>query len=479
MMVTSVMIRSRAILSPPRSRRRQCGQAIYLALAAIIFLSLMTFAGWNISQMTHAKAQTLNAADAGAYTLATVVARDMNFMAYSNRAMVANHVVVGQLVSLASLSKMIYLASKDISILKNFGWVPYIGPILKAIGEAFERLAEIIDSYVLPFLEKLTKFEDALIQGISMMQVAMHGATAHDAQRLEQVIKANDPDLRWASTDGIGIFATASNITGLIQTFSGGFSKQRNDDEAYDRLREVVNLSRDGFTVKRAWIPIPELPFPFKKRNNWLFNGGTQLSSDNKSWVGVEGAEFLVKVCCNWRGKYKDRTLLRAWLTGQIAGSDGVDDWRNLSHGELSSTGHRRAYSNREDRLNNAYRGLRAYQELSGDPKPGEHPTPTFVVLVYKPVQSASTPNATQTFHTGEGTMFHLKDGRSKIYGAAAAQAYFRRPAKNDKDPTKGGMANEYYPNGTYATLFSPYWQPRLTDLPAAISAALLIGADK
>ena len=439
----------------------------------------MTFATWNISQMTHAKAQTLNAADAGAYTLATTVARDLNFMAYSNRAMVANHVVVGQLVSLASLSKMIYLASDDISILKNFGWVPYVGPVLRAIGEIFEEIAEIIDSVVLPFLEGMTKFEDYLIQGISKMQLAVHSATVYDVFRLEQVIKANDPELKWASTDGGGVFATAGNVAGLMQTFFGDFSERRSDDEAYDRLREVVNLSRDGFTVQRGWIPIPSLPFPFKKQNNWLFNGGTQLSSDNKSWVGVDGAEFLVKVCCNWRGKYKNQTLLRAWLTGQIAGCDDVDDWRKLSHGELSSTGHQQAYNNREDRLKDAYSGLQDYQELKGDPKQGEHPTPTFVVLVYKPVQSASTPNATQTFHTEEGNMFHLKDGRNKIYGAAAAQVYFRRPAKNDKDPTVAGLANEYYANGTYATLFSPYWQPRLTDLPAAISAALLISADK
>lgn len=263
-----------------------------------------------------------------------------------------------------------------------------------------------------------------------------------------------------------------------MQTFTGNFSERRSDGKAYDRLREVVDLSRDGFTVQRGWVPIPSLPFPYRKRNNWLFNGGTQLSSDNKSWVGVEGTEFLVKECCDWRGRYRDRTLVRAWLTGQIAGSDGVEDWRQLSHGELSSTGHRRAYDNRKDRLKNSYHGLRTYQELTGNPGPGEHPTPTFVVLVYKPVQSASTPNATQTFHTEEGNSFHLKEGRNKIYGVAAAQAYFRRPAENDKDPSIGKLANKYYANGSYATLFSPYWQPRLTDLPAAISAALLISAD-
>jgi hypothetical protein len=94
-------------------------------------------------------------------------------------------------------------------------------------------------------------------------------------------------------------------------------------------------------------------------------------------------------------------------------------------------------------------------------------------VLVYKPVQNATTPNATQTFHTEGENIFHLDGGREKIYGVAAAHAYFRRPAKNDKDPTAGNLPNAHYANGTYATLFSPYWQPRLTDLPAGVAAAL------
>jgi hypothetical protein len=45
-----------------------------------------------------------NAADGVAYSVAIPEARDLNFMAYTNRAMVANEVAIGQAVGLAFLA---------------------------------------------------------------------------------------------------------------------------------------------------------------------------------------------------------------------------------------------------------------------------------------------------------------------------------------------------------------------------------------
>jgi len=549
---------SRANIGKLCSKKRSRGQAIYLALAAIIFLSLMTFAAFNISQMTHAKSQTMNAADAGAYTLAVTVARDLNFMAYTNRAMVANHAVVGQLTSLASLSNMIYLASRDLQMLQYLRWIPYVGWILGEIGDAFEALADAIEDVVWPGLEYITQFQDMLIQGISLMQIAAHGFTVIDMQKTEDVIKANDPELKWATTDGGGKFSTVNNVTSLMSLFAGGFISRQgdsaggfgfggvgggsggcdaiNDDSgnpyydwyfnnpngpgytppdgnwgfpaspglsigpgnpgaaggnsAQDRMREVVNDSRDGFTVRREWVE-PPASFVPSIESSYLFHGGTKLSCDNKTWVGVDG--FEMEICWDpfnfWD---EDCETIRLWMTGETAGSEEADDWRKLSHGGLTNRGHRRAYQGRSsqnprldwDGLADEYSGLQPYYELSADPKPGESPSPTFVVVVYKPVESSDasnitrTPNATQTFQTDSGNPLHLAEGRAKIYGVAAAHAFFRRPAKSDNDPSAGRLPNELYKDGTYATLFAPYWQARLTNLPSGITAALAAFGD-
>ncbi|MDR2452012.1 MAG: hypothetical protein LBE85_09680 [Candidatus Accumulibacter sp.] len=465
----------RTFRGKPRTGKRQRGQAIYLAFAAIIFLSLMTFASFNISQMTHGKTQTMNAADAGAYTFATIVARDLNFMAYTNRAMVANHAVIGQLVSFASLGEMIYIAASDLSYLQYLSWIPYIGSVLEAIGEACEELADIMDDDVLPMLVDFTEIYDGLLGVMSGIQAGIRVATIADLDNVGKVIKANDPHLEWDLSSGAGWLAIAESAG----AFLNGFTEQRDDDDAKGRMRDVINHSRDGFTIRRAWLPVPHLPLPQREDSKHVFHGGTELSSDdNKTWVGVDGLSIQYD---EWDDSEHDwdSAEISFWLTGAVAGGSGADDWEKLSHGAMSSGAHSAAYDNRKDRMEDAYSGIREYYELSGDPEPGEHPSDAFVVLVYKPVENATTPNATQTFGTDADNPFHLDEGRARIYGVAAAQVYFRRPAKNDGDPSAGKVLNTTYNEGTYATLFSPYWQPRLTDLPASVTAGLLLAADE
>ncbi|MDR2031792.1 MAG: pilus assembly protein TadG-related protein, partial [Azoarcus sp.] len=441
------------------------GQAIYLALAAIVFLSLMTFATWNISQMTHGKTQTMNAADAGAYTLANTVARNLNFMAYTNRAMVANQVVVGQLVSMASLGKMIYTIADDLSVLKTIGQVlefippvAYIGQILYEVGDLFEQMAEFIDGELLPALETIISWQNELIAGISSAQIGVAALSAADMLKAEEVIKANDKELEWALADGVGnMLATTGNVKAMAETFFDGFTGQRDGDA---RFADVVRDSRDGFTKRREWM--------------FFFHGGTDMglngNGDQWVWLGMDGVQFRgPKLSKPWESK-----TYRYASSGAIAGSEDAKNYLSFDRGGLDSSSARAAYGNRDKRYSDDYGGLQKYWELEETGKAGENPSPDFVVLVYKPIDNTGTPKANKVFHTDDANNpFHLKEGRTRLYGAAAAQAFFRSPAKNDRDPTAGALVNSLYPNGVYASLFSPYWQPRLTDLPTLTAAAL------
>lgn len=71
----------------------------------MIFLAILVVAGlalFKMGKLTSNKMQLQNAADAAAYSMSVVEARDMNFTAYINRAVVANEVAIGQSVGLAS-----------------------------------------------------------------------------------------------------------------------------------------------------------------------------------------------------------------------------------------------------------------------------------------------------------------------------------------------------------------------------------------
>ncbi|HET8790061.1 MAG TPA: pilus assembly protein TadG-related protein [Modicisalibacter sp.] len=85
-----------------RRRARQAGQILPVMLFGFFVTIVSLLAVFNTSQVTIKKTQLVNAADAAAYSGAIQAARTMNFMAYSNRAMVANTIAVGYIVSYAS-----------------------------------------------------------------------------------------------------------------------------------------------------------------------------------------------------------------------------------------------------------------------------------------------------------------------------------------------------------------------------------------
>lgn len=83
----------------------QKGQAmvfslLFLAVAIITLLIL-----YNQGQLVKNRVQLENAADAAVYSQAKLAARNLNFIAYTNRAMVANEVSIGQMVALLSWVK--------------------------------------------------------------------------------------------------------------------------------------------------------------------------------------------------------------------------------------------------------------------------------------------------------------------------------------------------------------------------------------
>ena len=68
----------------------------------MIILVVSAIALYKSGKLTSNKMQLQNAADAAAFSMSTVEARDLNFAAYMNRAIVANEVAIGQFIGLAS-----------------------------------------------------------------------------------------------------------------------------------------------------------------------------------------------------------------------------------------------------------------------------------------------------------------------------------------------------------------------------------------
>ncbi|CAD6552669.1 pilus assembly protein TadG-related protein [Paraburkholderia metrosideri] len=78
------------------------GQALVPALMFLLVGCIGLYVAFNSFQMSSAKIKLQNTADAAAYSAAVLQARDYNFSAYTNRAMVANQVTAAQVVALKS-----------------------------------------------------------------------------------------------------------------------------------------------------------------------------------------------------------------------------------------------------------------------------------------------------------------------------------------------------------------------------------------
>lgn len=90
------------IRNPAAGGRRQRGQALVFVTVTIVLMVIAMMTTFNMGQLTNHKTRLQNTADAAAYSAAVAQARDYNFSAYMNRAMIANDVAVAQLVALRS-----------------------------------------------------------------------------------------------------------------------------------------------------------------------------------------------------------------------------------------------------------------------------------------------------------------------------------------------------------------------------------------
>jgi hypothetical protein len=133
-MQRKIIIPTAAVLQPAGERRwgrwprRQRGQIVPMTLVFVIAVLLALWVLNDAGEITIEKMRLQNTADSAAYSTAVLMARNWNYAAYMNRAMVANEAAIGQGVGFASWNKgctrySIFctgLASRNIAYIKQF-----------------------------------------------------------------------------------------------------------------------------------------------------------------------------------------------------------------------------------------------------------------------------------------------------------------------------------------------------------------------
>lgn len=259
-----------------RLKQRQRGQSsvFVIIFLGVMLLSLISL--YNAGKLTSEKMQLQNAADAAAYSVSVVEARDLNFMSYVNRAMVANEVAVGQMVSLVSwadflTSFSVFLRFYD----KTFFTGPTLGistAILEPVLVTWDTVTNVIGSVVRTLGSVATKILHVMNKIFSIAQTGYHAVSVvFMLTTLDDVIQANAPPrydklgnkiADGAKLSDFGIISLIGHITSYgaipgIQVPSLSFTKtympnRPADGAGFERFAAITQESRDPFTRERG-----------------------------------------------------------------------------------------------------------------------------------------------------------------------------------------------------------------------------------
>lgn len=306
----------------------------------ILFLSILVV--YNAAIATREKMKLQATADATTYSTSVVVARNLNYLAYTNRAMAANEASIALMASLQTSSGMLISSAANVKeiqavtegykgalnlaraarpvvgIIYFFRWLQNVA----AAGRA-ERAASRIAGYVEPAAKPFQWAADVirvLNRGISMSQPVMMAATVAEIPTVaKDVMNANDPDAGVPVAE-TALLATkyAADVLTFLRTYSqpadGGSEDQFNE---MMRFAHAAQATRDDFTKNRRIFP--DL---FK---DWLTHSGNLAGGSIKDLVSAgtgDGAGELASLT----GQDVDNAQAQDQLAGALAG--GLMKWR-------------------------------------------------------------------------------------------------------------------------------------------------------
>ena len=259
-------------------RKQQNGQAMVFVVLflGVTVLSLVFL--YKAGKITSEKMQLQNAADAAAYSVSITEARDLNFMAYTNRAMVANEVAIGQLVGMASwathwMSFEAYLMAYERL---------FVYPLVQAVslgtaGDAVENVF-VIGTYAafnVPGNLFFNVFKAIANVGATVLhninkaysagQTGYHYASIlYSLSAYVDLVDDNSPDAKISDFGILSVIAHTLSYVDILpelDAFVKTYSPTKDEYAVgFQRFASVVNGSRDEFSRKRGWTLPLDIP---------------------------------------------------------------------------------------------------------------------------------------------------------------------------------------------------------------------------
>ncbi|SEQ93729.1 Putative Flp pilus-assembly TadE/G-like [Solimonas aquatica] len=441
----------------PRERRavagqkKQHGQALIYGLFVLACGVAALFFLFNVGQLISEKTKLVNTADAVAYSAGVMQARALNYLAYTNRAIVANEVAIAQVVSLSSWARYVDDHGRNTATL-NCSDPRFSYPT----GKGFVKYSPLCSVLFQEYRGGLTAQQrDAMkVAGETLVRFAEIAKTALSAAQdfvqadlalgrpdvLQEVAGANYQDDGDIKVDAIPLRDEYALFDGkpFVSRYSGKDRK---------RLAQVVSDSagRDEFVRSRHWRDNAILPSECLAMGRLNFDyvdrvGSTQLSGYDDWSASDHVALSEHHVRFSKFGVPRCRTSSRDIGNGKQRASEwgysGLSSFYDLSDKAL------------------------AYSPSNADPKKRD-PKPKFVARITRAKDQTMTSEArSQVSKTTVLNAYEAKPAKDLYAAVSGSEVYFDRPRKRADGKTES------------ASLFNPYWQVRLIDVKAEALAA-------
>lgn len=506
-------------------RNRQQGQALIYGMFMLIGSLTALFFLFNTGQLASEKTKLVNTADAVAYSAGVMHARALNFDAYNNRALMANEVLVAQMVSIASWTQYAQQHVENVPVVFPFCTDPaglaasmaiefsveygIRCAVLSQPGNPVTLGVEALASAVPTAADALVTLVERNKTAIKAAQALLHQPNYFQQMRMnvmQQVAARN-----YAGDGSVRIFAGGSGNSALKDDWTGftahftGDSRQRLADTTANAGAKVE------FVNSRRWDADAVLgqlnPICWGRKNVVRRRGGTNLSGldewiaeDTESawrWSVHSHGFFGLSLSCDqdetpiaWGGQ--SATNASSGPNAGMQGQDGLplDEYgmvnaeygvsypaKRSSTAKLgdSPTDNPSAHANVSTSIWPQYTGIPDFYDLSDLQQQSQDPRLGFTVRLERAAASARTSDGTSVI-AGSPRLnnFATNFAGGVMSAMATSEVYFERPWFNSGDHSysTGDMAyivtqNQWAARPNKKTrelgsLFNPYWQVRL-----------------
>ncbi len=438
------------------SIRKAKGQSSILGIAFGLMLITGIYTVYNVGQVTNEKTRLVNATDAAAYSAGIHVARNLNYVAYTNRAMMANHIAIGHLTSYYSWvhygQEMTGVVSDICDVICNFilyvGWL--IDTYVDYAEEAFDLAVDIVEEYDgAEYIAILNDITNGLYyvsqQGAA---VALAPTSLYDVQ--DEILQSYDDNIS-RHQGGVPIsgnlklsYAVTRSAVDLasIATFLRVSSYTPENDD--DFIKNMVDKSVGVMASERSdrWM---RLKSSGSQSRDWsiglwpIFEAEKQGETDHYYEENDSGDPGLV------------------WETSDEFAFSFNWDWSKWEWGSSLGTGKHTAQTH--DDIYDGYQGIANYKAEDEQLDDCFQPAFTSVGLVSgydcHSITVVAAKNLSNARMMQKGPNANPQSNND-LYAIARSEVYFYRP-----ENMWGALGTD---SAEFANVFNPFWKARLSD---------------